>query len=129
MPPTPKSRRPEANAVWTSAAVVAIGAVATAIHLMSVLSRADLAQAVLSEGLWRRIIAALGATSGRVGTDQIANVPFAPLLILCGAASLVAWLGGAAIIARGRGVKEPDLRRKNQNGQYRKTGGGVKQGG
>jgi len=104
MPPTLKSRRPAAKNLWTAAAVVALGAVASAIHLASVLSRADVAQGLLSEGLWRRIVAALGATSSRIGSDQVANVPFGPLLILCGAASLLTWLGGAAVIAHRRGV-------------------------
>jgi uncharacterized membrane protein len=94
-------------ALCKTAALVLVGAAATAIHLVSALSRSEVAQGIASQGLWRRIVETLGAKLGREGNEQIANVPMGPVLALCAGVSLLTWVGGALAISSRRRIPYP----------------------
>src|SRR5688500_15648994 len=84
------------------AATVGLGAVSVAFHLTSLLQNGSLARTVMSDGLWRTVVPALG---GRIhvtdeGAHVGADVDLGPLLIGCVSVALICWLAGAQLIAR-----------------------------
>lgn len=75
-----------------------------AIHLASVLSQGDVSSGIMSAGLRRQIMAALGVTIDRDGPGAIASVPIGSLLIASSGLALLTWLIGAACISRRRQI-------------------------
>ena len=71
-----------------------------AIHCTSLVREAGLARNLISEGLWKRVVGALGGTVHGGGKSLAATIDSAPLLVLFAAFSLFTWMGGAWCIAR-----------------------------
>ena len=75
-----------------------------AMHVASVLHDPDLSGGILSQGLWHRIVLALGSEIHINASVETADVPIVPLAAGVAGLSLLAWLAGSVWISRRRGI-------------------------
>jgi hypothetical protein len=87
-----------------AAAIVLLGTASVAVHGSSILQEADLARNLISEGLWLRVVTALGASVTRHGDQLTSSLDAVALLKFVVPLALVAWIGGSFQIARCRSI-------------------------
>jgi uncharacterized membrane protein len=88
---------------------VALGTVLCAASVQSMLGSAGARSALASRGLMERIDRALGSTgvaepANSANSGEAPEPPFVPILLVLAGVSLLAWLGGAAVIGRRQGI-------------------------
>jgi uncharacterized membrane protein len=88
-------------------AIVVMGTVGLAFHSDAVLRDRDTARGLLSEGLWRLVVTALGGSIVRRGDTLQGDVPLATIMVSLGAVSISTWFGGAGWISRRRKISLP----------------------
>jgi uncharacterized membrane protein len=87
-----------------AATIVLTATIGLTFHVESVLRERIVARGLLGDGLWQSIVTALGGKTIRHGDELVADVSVLRLLVWLGSFSLVAWLGGAVLIARRRKI-------------------------
>lgn len=84
--------------------MVVLGSVTLALHLGSLFRESRLAGNLVSEGLWKRLVVALGGTVHGRGEGATASYDTIPLLIAVATFALAAWMAGALGISRFRRI-------------------------
>src|SRR5262249_55897727 len=104
MPDDLRSRSATNSSFPLAAAVVLFGTIALSLHVDAILREPERASALIGAGLWRNVVGIMGGRIGLHGNGLVAEIPFATVFLGMSAASGLAWLAGAAVIARRRAV-------------------------
>src|SRR5712672_1283991 len=102
MPAPPRSRRTTNSSLISATAIVIAATIALAFHLDSIIREPVLANGLIGEGLWRRLVAVLGGSTSFPGDPLSARLLSLALCLTTAGLSLSAWLAGAAWISRRR---------------------------
>jgi len=104
MPDPLRSRRATNHSFWKAAAIVCFGSIVLALHIEAILHEPDRAAGLIGSSLWRVVVDSLGAKTAIRGGVVVAEIAFTPILLLTIGLSSFAWLAGAAVISRRRGI-------------------------
>jgi uncharacterized membrane protein len=92
--------RPSASRqILLAASMVLMGSLSMVAHGLSVLRDEELAGSLVGNGLWKRIVTALGGSLTRQGDQWSAHVESAKLTTIVLMFAIAAWLAGGACIA------------------------------
>src|SRR5262245_5435537 len=99
--PAPSNPNRSGDSRWLSGgAMVVVGGLATAWHLLGLLRDEQIAQNLVTHGLWRALTELFGGTPRWSENQWHANLDGTVPLIAIVAVACCAWLLGAAVIAR-----------------------------